>query len=243
MNKYLEQLSQIDDLGGPDIRGFQRDGRAFKGGGKGKDPSAYQRELEAKKEANRQAYYQGTGWNNPENVSAREAQYGQMEKDIINFHRQQLDKERTEAQRQMGFNMARSGQSGGSQQAFDQSVMDETYQKGLADVAAKAKAAVSQARSGGESAFNRGLQQINSGADATTQISSTMSDMANSMSNALEGAKGGSWGGFFGNLASTVDTAKQVAGQTGAKSAYQAGDQAENSLANVKTGGGNGRGF
>lgn len=243
MNKHLDQLHLIDDLGGPDIRGFQRDGRRFKGGGKGKDPSAYQRQLEAQKEANRQAYYKGTGWQNPENTAAREKQYGQMEQDIINFHRQQLDKERGESQRQMGFNMARSGQSGGSQQAYDQSMMDETYQKGLADIAAKAKAAVAQARSGGESAFNRGLQQINSGADATTQISSAMSDMANSMANALEGAKGGSWSGFFGNLASTVDTAKQAAGQAGAKSAYAVGDTAENSLANMNTKTGNGRGF
>lgn len=238
MNKYLEQLNQIDDLGGPDIRGFQRDGRRFKGGGGG-DPAAYQRELEAKKEAQRQAYYAGTGWNDPTNQAAREKQYGQMEQDLTNFHRQQLDKERGTASQQMGFNMARAGQSGGSQQAYDQSMMDETYQKGLADIAAKAKSAVAQAKSGGESAFSRGLQAINSGGDATTQISSTMNDIANSMANALESAKGGSWGGFFGNLASTTDTAKANAGAGAAvKGAYGMGDSAESSLANVSTKGG-----
>jgi hypothetical protein len=213
MNKHLEQLNEIDDLGGPDIRGFQHDNRRFKGGKKGGDPAAFAREQEAKKEAQRQAFYKGTGYNDPSQQAARESQYSGMESDLTAFHRTQLDRERDEAMRQMRFNNSRAGLSNSSQSSFDQGTLDESYQRGLADIAARAKNAVSQAKGGYETAFNRGLQQINAGGDAGTQISSTLSDYANAISSALEGAKGGSWGGFFGDIASTTDTAKVNAGQ------------------------------
>lgn len=225
MNKHLEALAEIDDLGGPDVRGFQGRG-FFKGGGKkGGDPAAFQREQEAKKEAQRQAFYKGTGWQNPDNVKARDVKYADMQRDITGFQRGRLDQEFAQAQKQARFNNARSGLSGSSQAASDEAEMTRKYNEGLADIDARAQGAVSSARSGGEAAFNRGLQQINAGADATTQISSALADIANAMQSAIEGAKGGSWGGFFGNLASTVDTAKVKAGQAGAVQAQGATPQ------------------
>lgn len=214
----LEALAEIDDLGGPDIRGHQHRGSFFKGGGK-KDNTL--REMEAKKEANRQAFYAGTGWQNPDQIKARDIKYADMRRDITDFQRSRIDKEYADAQKQMRFNNARSGLSGSSQSASDEAEMSRKYQEGLADIESRALAAESSARSGGESAFNRGLQQINSGADATTQISSALTDIANAMQSAIETAKGGSWSGFFGNLASTVDTAKVKAGQGAALNAGQ----------------------
>lgn len=179
--------------------------RLYKGGG---DPSAYQREQDARKEAARQAFYAGTGYNDEAQRTEREAQYGAMENDLVTYNRDKLDKEREAALRNLSFNLARSGLSGSSQDAADRAEIQRNYEQGIADIAAKAKAASATAKSGYETAFNRGLQQINAGSDANTQIASTLQEISNAMQSALEGAKGQSWSGFFGDLASTIDTAK-----------------------------------
>lgn len=192
--------------------------RLYKGGGGG-DPSAYQREQDARKESARQAFYAGTGYNDEAQRAEREKQYGTMEGDLVNYNRDKLDRERELAMRQLEFNLARSGLSGSSQDAADRAELQRTYEQGIADIGSKAKAASATARSGYESAFNRGLQQINSGSDATTQIASTLQDISNAMQSALEGAKGQTWSGFFGDIASTADTAKAAQQQALVKNA------------------------
>jgi hypothetical protein len=209
--------------------------RLFKGGSS-QDPAAYQKQVDASKEAARQAYYRGIGYGgagsgasaSPVNgkygntapadpyasaADQREKNYSNMENDIINYHRDKLDRERTNSEKQLKFNLARQGLSGSSQDAYDRSELERKYLEGITDVGSKAKAASASARTGYEQAFNRGLQAINSGADATTQITSTLADIGNSMQSALEAGKGASWGGFFDDIASTTDTAKVNAQQ------------------------------
>jgi hypothetical protein len=184
--------------------------RLFKGGGS-QDPAAYQKEVDASKDAARAAYYSGVGYGSGD--GQRNQMYSNMEKDIVKYHRDKLDRERGDGLKQLKFNLARQGLSGSSQDAYDRSEVQRKYLEGVTDVGSKAKAASASARTGYEQAFNRGLQAINSGADATTQITSTLADIGNSMQAALEAGKGATWGGFFDDIASTTDTAKVNAQQ------------------------------
>jgi hypothetical protein len=168
----------------------------------------YPLEQEKAKEAARLRFYQGVGYNDPNQVAAREKQYGQMSNDVVDYHRTRLDRERNDALRQVGFNLARQGLSGSSQDAYDREQLQRKYLEGVTDINSKASNAAAQSKSGFESAVSRGLQAINSGSDASTQITSALQEKANTLQQALETAKGGTWGGFFGDLASTADTAK-----------------------------------
>ena len=163
---------------------------------------------EAEKEAARQRFYSGVGYNDQNQVAAREQQYKNMSNDVVDYHRVRLDREREDALKQMGFNLARQGLSGSSQDAYDREQAQRKYLEGVTDINSKASNAAAQSKSGFESAVSRGLQAINSGSDAGTQITSALQEKANTMQQALESAKGGTWGGFFGDLASTVDTAR-----------------------------------
>lgn len=173
----------------------------------------YPAEQERKKEAARLNFYSGTGYNDPAAQAAREAQYKTMSNDIIGYHRTKLDRERNDALRQLGFNLARQGLSGSSQDAYDREQLQRKYLEGVTDINSKASNASAQAKSGFEQAISRGLQAINSGSDAGTQITSALQEKANTLQQAIEGAKGATWGGFFSDLASTVDSAKVRAQQ------------------------------
>ena len=186
----------------------------------------YPAEQERLKEAARQQFYAGTGYNDPAQQAAREKQYSQMSTDVVDYHRTKLDRERDEALRQLGFNLARSGLSGSSQDAYDREQVQRKYLEGVTDINSKAANATAQSKSGFEAAISRGLQAINSGGDAATQISSALQEKANTMQQALEAAKGATWGGFFSDLASTADTAKIKAQQGLVKNAVAAPDDA-----------------
>lgn len=163
---------------------------------------------EAAKAAARDNFYSGIGYYDPGAQAAREAQYQTMSDDIVNFHRQLLDRERDNALKQLGFNLARQGLSGSSQDAYDRGEVERQYLQGVTDINSKASDAVAKSRSGFESAVSRGLQSINAGGDAQTQIASALTEKSTAMQQALEAAKGGSWSDFFSGLASTADTAK-----------------------------------
>lgn len=168
----------------------------------------YPQEQEAAKEAARLRFYRGVGYDDPVQIAAREQQYKNMTNDVVDYHRTRLDRERNDALRQMGFNLARQGLSGSSQDAYDREQLQRKYLEGVTDINSKASNAAAQSKSGFESAVSRGLQAINAGSDAGTQITSALQEKANTIQQALENAKGGSWGGFFQDLASTVDTAR-----------------------------------
>jgi hypothetical protein len=180
-----------------------RSRRLHKGGG-GSSPPDYQAQAEQRRRVQRDAFYCGVGYNDPGQQSAREAQYKKIYDDVFAYHKALLDKEYEGAQRNQRFNLARTGQTGGSQDVYEQGRTSEEYNRGLGNIASQAEQAVAKSRVAYEDAVSRGLALINSGSDAGSTVANTLNMFSSALQDALESAKSGSWNNFFNNVASTV---------------------------------------
>jgi len=180
----------------------QPDGRRVlhKGGG-GSAPD-YEGQRVAARNAQRQAFYDGIGYSNS---GAREESYKKMGDDIRGYRKAALDKEYQEAERNLGFNMARSGNSGGSQEVYEKGKLKEAYDRAGTDLESDISRSIASSKGAYENAVSGGVQSINSGADAATQIASALQKASSAMEEALSGAKGVSYGGLFNSIGSTAE--------------------------------------
>lgn len=182
--------------------GYSDDGiRVYpKGGSKQRD---YEGERVAERNRQREAFYGGTGYHSGKD--AREKQYSDMMADITNSNRSRLDDEYSKAEKTVKMNLARAGLSGSSQEAYELEQLRKNYDRGITDIGSQAESAGAQARNSYESAISQGVQSINSGSQAATEVAAALAKFSAGIQQALEGAKGMSFGGFFDSLGSAVE--------------------------------------
>lgn len=173
-----------------------------KGGGGGSAPD-YEGERYRQRAAQRDAFYKGIGYTT--GAEERNKQYEQMANDIRNYRLNELDKEYQRAMKQLNFNMARAGQSGGSQEIYERGRLKEEYDRARAAIEQDIEKALASSKMGYENAVSSGVSAINSGADAATQIAGALQKFSAAMQDALQGAKGVSYGGFFNSIGSAVE--------------------------------------
>jgi hypothetical protein len=225
--------------------GYSADGvREYpKGGGSKKAPD-YEAARVAERNRQREAFYAGSGYHTGR--AQREQQYSRMGQDISNSHRSRLDDEYARAQRNVRMNLARSGLSGSSQEAAELAELKKRYDEGVVDSGSRAEGAIAQARGGYESAISQGVQSINSGSQAATEVAAALAKFSASIQSALEGAKGQSYGGFFDSLGSALENntlRQQAAAGLAARSPYEDETPGVAPIGGSSSGGGSGRTF
>lgn len=208
---------------------------------KGDSGRDYAAEAEARRKVQRDAFYKGTNYY--AGADDRQAQYDAMSKDIVTSNSQRFDDEYAKAEKNVRMNMARAGLSGSSEEAYQLAELKKNYDRGMTDIGSNAEGAVAGAKSAYEQAITQGVQSINSGSQAATEIASALSKVSAAMQAALEGAKGASYSGFFDSLGSAVEQNQfRTAAATGMNKT--AGKADEKSVAAIGgSGGGSGYSF
>ena len=135
------------------------------------------------------------------NKAAREKTYGTVRDDVINFHRQDLDKQNVDAQRNTKFSLAERGLTGGSVDIDTGRELQDRYLKGVMDVTNKGDAAANDMRSADTRTRLDMVGRINAGADASTALNGAVGEMAANASRARDTALSQGAGSFFDDVA------------------------------------------
>lgn len=123
-----------------------------------------------KMEKERQARIAGTqsAVNRIFDSPGRQAEIGEVVDATRQFHTQDLNRQKGEADRQLKFALARSGVTGGSTQVDQQKVLGEDYSRGVLEVDRRARATGADLQAADQDARARLIQLATSGGDATT---------------------------------------------------------------------------
>lgn len=135
------------------------------------------------------------------NKAEREKMYGTVRDDVINFHRQDLDKQSVDAKRNGKFSLAEHGLTGGSVDIDLGRELQDRYLKGVMAVTNKGDAAANDMRGADTRTRLDMVGRINAGADASTALNGAVGEMAANASNARDSALAQASGSFFDDVA------------------------------------------
>ncbi len=131
---------------------------------------------------------------------ARAAQY----EDFLAAQRQEFFRElgdqKKDADRQLKFALARSGQYGGRQQIDAGTRLGEQYQRGIINADRLAQGATNDLRMADQDARARIIAMIQSGADVTTASNAALSSLQSNMAGARANMNAEALGTVFGGL-------------------------------------------
>ena len=152
---------------------------------------------------------------------SRQAQYDKLGSDTEKYYTEGVDKQNTEAQRQLTFALARSGLTGGSEQADKGKVLGQDYLKGILDAARRGKSAAAGLRSSDEQSRQQLIAMAMSGLDTTTASSESASALRANVQGAQADMGANALGDLFGDLQNTYQTSKEAkASRAGQKYGY-----------------------
>jgi hypothetical protein len=143
----------------------------------------------------------------------RQAQYDKLGADTTKFYTTDVDKQNAEAQRQLTFALARSGLTGGSENAYKGKVLGQDYLKGVLEASRKGNAAAAGLRSTDEATRQSLIAMAMSGLDTTTASSEAASALRANVQGSQADATAQSLGDLFGNLQSTYQLSQDAAAQ------------------------------
>lgn len=138
------------------------------------------------------------------------ADYGRA---VQAFLAQDLDRNKTEADRSTRFAMARSGLTGGSRDIDVNRELAETYQRGVLDNTRKASGAVAQLESQDQQAKNNLIALAQSGMDATTAAQQASEGIRVNLANARADMQQQSVGDLFSKFANIYKTSQEQKGK------------------------------
>jgi hypothetical protein len=142
---------------------------------------------------------------------ARQAQYDALGNATTKFYTGDVDKQNTEAQRQLSFALARSGLSGGSEQLDKGKVLTEDYQKALLEASRRGQSAAASLKSSDEQTRQQLIAMAMGGLDATSASSEAASALRSNVEGAQADAGANSLGDLFTNLGNTYQTSQEAA--------------------------------
>jgi len=138
--------------------------------------------------------------NNIFNAAGRDVLYSKIRDDANKKALIDLNKERDITQRSIGFDIARHGLSGGSQDIDANRQLTDTYQQGVLKAANMASSMSNNARTADDNTKNNLINSIRAGLDQGNAISQAYTGMANNANKATANAQALSLSGFFDRL-------------------------------------------
>ena len=143
------------------------------------------------------------------NDPKRTAQYDKLGTDTTNYYTGEVNRQNQSAQRNLKFALARSGLSGGSQQAFDGQELGKDYQKGLLQASQQGQNAANSLRAADEQSRTQLIGLAQSGLDATQASSQGALSLQNNLLAGQGQANVNQLGDLFGNLGSIYSNSQQ----------------------------------
>jgi hypothetical protein len=139
--------------------------------------------------------------NNIFDSPGRQQQYEQLGADTTKYYTNQLNDQKTIADRNLKFSLARSGNTGGSLQVDQTKTLGDDYLKGVIEASRRGQAAAADLRSSDESTRMNLIAAAQAGLDATTGSSQAASELQGNLQSAQAGATANALGDTFGDFA------------------------------------------
>lgn len=127
------------------------------------------------------------------------------------YHGDDLNRQKTVADRELKFALARSGQTGGSTQNDQQAEKGRLYARGLLDIDRKALGAGAELESADQDARARLISLATSGLDATTGASQAAAAMRTNLQAGKSTSQAQGIGDVFGTMKTYFDNTKDAA--------------------------------
>lgn len=173
------------------------------GGGGNDDARRQQAELDAQKQAARNALNLQFGiGDSPEataNKAARDSLYSTVRTNAFDAGKRRLDEAQTDAKRNLRFELLAKGLDGGSVDVDQSARLGRKYNEGIIDLGAKADTVRNDLKTADEAARLGLMQSIDSGMDQGSAMSSAIRQMSNANDAASANAVGTSVGDLFGS--------------------------------------------
>jgi quercetin dioxygenase-like cupin family protein len=131
---------------------------------------------------------------------SRQAEYDKLRTDTTKFYTDDVNSQQAIAARKLKFSLARSGLTGGSQQAAEGEQLGKDYDKAIIGAQQKGNAAASNLRGADESSRMNLLAMAQSGLDAGTAQSQATSSLQNNLLAGESTATADSFANAFGDL-------------------------------------------
>jgi len=151
------------------------------------------------------------------NKTAREALYTKAKGDVTDYFTNDLDQQRTDAERNARFNLARRGVTGGSSDLDVMGSQLKDYNKAVLKIGNRADATGSQLRSADEQSRLNLISRVGAGMSGNAAIQTANQAMQNNLSNANANALAQSLGRVFSDYGLVV---QQQAQNNGAAKGY-----------------------
>ncbi|MBT9169236.1 MAG: hypothetical protein DDT19_02590 [Syntrophomonadaceae bacterium] len=136
-----------------------------------------------------------------DNRRDREALYGTVRGDVINYNRLGLDRQKADARRDVRFSLAERGLTGGSVDIDQNRELQDRYMRGVLDITNRGDAAANQIRSADERTRLDMISRINAGADAGAVTAGAMNALEGNARAARDEALGQNSRRFFDDVA------------------------------------------
>lgn len=130
----------------------------------------------------------------------RQQQYTDLARNTTNFYQQELDRQQTNAARNLKFALARGGQLGGSVQADQSGVLGRDYTRGLLSAQQRGLTAADQLRAADQSSKAQLYNEAQSGLDSGTAARMATEALTGNLASAQDNAQVNQLGDMFGNL-------------------------------------------
>ena len=139
------------------------------------------------------------------NRAAREASYDRNKSAVYDFNKSKLDQDFSKSDRDLRFHLARQGQTGGSVDIDNRDTQNLAYDKGALQAKSMGDEAANKFRGSDESARLDVINQIQSGVDSGSAISSAQRGIELSADKADATARGNAIGNVFKDIGLLYD--------------------------------------
>lgn len=141
---------------------------------------------------------------------ARQQQYDDFEHAMQAYNLTQLDKQKTDADRNLNFALARQGLTGGSADVDASANLARQYNEGVLKSERAASGAAAGLRTQDQQSKQSLIGLAQSGLDATTASQQALLNQRAALDNAMAQGQAASLGDLFGGLASYYDQSNQA---------------------------------
>jgi hypothetical protein len=124
------------------------------------------------------------------NKAARDALYAKTGDDVFSLNKNQIDQDREVADRNLGFALARAGQTGSSIDTDQHALVQKNYDKGILDARNLGDTAATQFRNSDASTRANILGQLASGIDEGTALSTAANTLKSNFDTATANERG-----------------------------------------------------
>lgn len=192
------------------------------GGGGGGDGGAAEREAErqARIAAGTEAVNKIFGIGDDAAKASRDQLYSTVGDDTRKYYADQLEEDRSAAQRALEFQKARAGTAGSSQGIDLNTEFQKRYDRGLLDIANRSDTAASGMRTADEQARLGLISKVAGGIDQGSAVSSALSQLQSNLDNSRNEAMTGRMANVFSDLLGGYTAGQTAAGVQQAKNQY-----------------------